>query len=94
MSQIRKAAQVVQNVVTYVAVIRTSNPDLSLFPGMTANVRVIIETRENVLKVPNAALRFRPVGHTEVLRPRARRARQSTVMRKRKVVRAETQSSS
>jgi HlyD family secretion protein len=64
-AQIRKAAQVVQNVVTYIAVIRTSNPDMSLFPGMTANVRVIIETRENVLKVPNAALRFRPVGSTD-----------------------------
>jgi HlyD family secretion protein len=64
-AQIRKAAQVVQNVVTYIAVIRTSNPDMSLFPGMTANVRVIIETRENVLKVPNAALRFRPVGYTD-----------------------------
>ncbi|HEV7393692.1 MAG TPA: efflux RND transporter periplasmic adaptor subunit, partial [Burkholderiales bacterium] len=64
-SQIRKAAQIVQNVVTYIAVIRTSNPDLNLFPGMTANVRVIIETREDVLKVPNAALRFRPVAYTE-----------------------------
>ena len=62
--QIRKAAQVVQNVVTYVAVIRTSNADLGLFPGMTANVRVIVDTRENVLKVPNAALRFRPAGAT------------------------------
>jgi len=61
-AQIRKAAQVVQNVVTYIAVIRTSNPDLGLFPGMTANVRVIVDTRQNVLKVPNAALRFRPVG--------------------------------
>lgn len=61
-AQVRKAAQVVQNVVTYIAVIRTSNPDLNLFPGMTANVRIIIATRENVLKVPNAALRFRPVG--------------------------------
>jgi HlyD family secretion protein len=60
--QIRKAAQVVQNVVTYIAVIRTSNPELELFPGMTANVRVIVDTRENVLKVPNAALRFRPTG--------------------------------
>jgi HlyD family secretion protein len=61
-AQIRKAAQVVQNVVTYIAVIRTSNADLGLFPGMTANVRVIVDTRENVLKVPNAALRFRPAG--------------------------------
>jgi HlyD family secretion protein len=61
-SQVRKAAQVVQNVVTYIAVIRTSNPELELFPGMTANVRIIVDTRENVLKVPNAALRFRPTG--------------------------------
>jgi HlyD family secretion protein len=61
-AQIRKAAQVVQNVVTYIGVIRTSNADLDLFPGMTANVRIIIDTRENTLKVPNAALRFRPPG--------------------------------
>lgn len=61
-AQIRQAAQVVQNVVTYIAVIRTSNADLGLFPGMTANVRVIVDTRENALKVPNAALRFRPAG--------------------------------
>ncbi|HYH42785.1 MAG TPA: efflux RND transporter periplasmic adaptor subunit, partial [Burkholderiales bacterium] len=61
-AQMRKAAQVVQNVVTYIAVIRTSNPDLNLFPGMTANVRIIIATRENVLKAPNSALRFRPAG--------------------------------
>ncbi|HYC45441.1 MAG TPA: efflux RND transporter periplasmic adaptor subunit [Burkholderiales bacterium] len=63
--QVRRAAQVVQNVVTYVAVIATSNPDLGLFPGMTANVRVIIARRDNVLKVPNAALRFRPAGASD-----------------------------
>lgn len=61
-SQVRKAAQVIQNVVTYTAVIATSNPDASLFPGMTANVRIVAATREKVLRVPNAALRFRPVG--------------------------------
>jgi HlyD family secretion protein len=59
-SQVRKAAQVVQNVVTYIAVIATSNTDLTLVPGMTANVRIVIDGRENVLKIPNAALRFRP----------------------------------
>jgi HlyD family secretion protein len=64
--QMRKAAQVVQNVVTYIAVIDASNEDLGLFPGMTANVRLIIDTRENVLKVPNAALRFRPVGASDL----------------------------
>jgi HlyD family secretion protein len=63
--QVRKAALVVQNVVTYTAVIATSNPNLELFPGMTANVRIVVATRENVLKVPNAALRFRPAGAAE-----------------------------
>jgi HlyD family secretion protein len=60
--QVRKAALVVQNVVTYTAVISASNPNLELFPGMTANVRIVVDTRENVLKVPNAALRYRPAG--------------------------------
>ena len=64
-AQMRKAALVVQNVVTYIAVIRASNPDLNLFPGMTANVRIIVNVRENVLKVPNAALRFRPAGASD-----------------------------
>ena len=68
-SQVRKAAQVVQNVVTYIAVITTSNPDLSLFPGMTANVRIVVDTRDNVLKLPNAALRFRPAGVIDVREP-------------------------
>ncbi|HET7876792.1 MAG TPA: efflux RND transporter periplasmic adaptor subunit, partial [Methylomirabilota bacterium] len=60
--QIRKAPQVVQNVVTYNVVVSASNPDLRLLPGMTANVRVVTEQKENVLRVPNAALRFRPPG--------------------------------
>lgn len=64
-SQMRKAAQVVQNVVTYIAVISAANPDLSLFPGMTANVRIVVDTRENVLKIPNTALRFRPAGASD-----------------------------
>ncbi|HEX9685195.1 MAG TPA: efflux RND transporter periplasmic adaptor subunit [Burkholderiales bacterium] len=63
--QVRKAALVVQNVVTYTAIIATSNPNLELFPGMTANVRIVVATRDNALKVPNAALRFRPVGAAE-----------------------------
>jgi HlyD family secretion protein len=61
-SQVRKAALVVQNVVTYTAVITTSNPDLSLFPGMTANVRIVVDTRKSALRIPNAALRYRPAG--------------------------------
>ena len=60
--QVRKAALVVQNVVTYTAVIATSNPNLELFPGMTANVRIVVDARDKALKLPNAALRFRPAG--------------------------------
>ena len=60
--QIRKAAQNVSNVVTYTVVISASNPNKELLPGMTANVRVITDTRSEVLKVANAALRFRPAG--------------------------------
>jgi HlyD family secretion protein len=59
-SQIRRAPITVQNVVTYNVVIRVNNRDFKLMPGMTANVSVIVESRRNVLKVPNAALRFKP----------------------------------
>lgn len=58
--QIRKSPQVVQNVVTYTVVISADNRDLRLLPGMTANVKIVTDRRDNVLKVPNAALRFRP----------------------------------
>ena len=59
-SQIRLAPQTVQNVVTYTAVVDVSNPEGKLKPGMTANVTAIVAERENVLTLPNAALRFRP----------------------------------
>jgi HlyD family secretion protein len=58
--QIRFSPQTVQNVVTYDAVIDVENPDLKLRPGMTANVTFVSAERDNVLRVPNAALRFRP----------------------------------
>jgi HlyD family secretion protein len=58
--QIRNAPQTVQNVVTYDAVIDVANPDLKLKPGMTANATFVYAHREDVLRVPNAALRFRP----------------------------------
>ena len=57
--QVRNAATTVQNVVTYDAVIEVKNEDMKLKPGMTANASFIIAHRENVLKVGNAALRFR-----------------------------------
>jgi HlyD family secretion protein len=61
-SQIRKAAVASQNVVTYTVVIGFSNPNAPLLPGMTANVRIVTDTRDDVLKVPNAALRVRIAG--------------------------------
>jgi len=59
-SEIRNAPITVQNVVTYDVVVKVANPDLKLKPGMTANVSIIIDRRSAALKVPNAALRFRP----------------------------------
>jgi HlyD family secretion protein len=59
---IRNAPQVVQNVVTYDAVIDVANPDLKLKPGMTATVSIVTDRRRDVMTVPNTALRFRPEG--------------------------------
>lgn len=67
--QVRNAPTTVQNVVTYVTVIGVDNPDLKLKPGMTANVSVVIAQRPDVLKISNAALRFRP---PDAARPPAR----------------------
>jgi HlyD family secretion protein len=60
--QVRKAAQNVANVVTYVAVVGFTNSGGKLLPGMTANVRLVTDQRADVLKVPNAALRVRIAG--------------------------------
>jgi HlyD family secretion protein len=59
--QVRNAPIIVQNVVTYDVVIQVDNPELELKPGMTANVSIIVLIKKDVLKIPNAALRFRPV---------------------------------
>src|SRR6185295_5071806 len=67
--QIRKSPQNVQNVVSYTVVISAANPDLALLPGMTANVRIVVENRDSALKVPNAALRWRPSGAADVRVP-------------------------
>jgi HlyD family secretion protein len=58
--QIRNSPQTVQNVVTYDAVIDVQNPELKLRPGMTANVTFVWADKSEVVRVPNAALRFRP----------------------------------
>lgn len=59
-TEIRKAPINVQNVITYDVVIGVSNPDLKLFPGMTANVKILVNQRPDVVRVLNAALRYRP----------------------------------
>jgi HlyD family secretion protein len=58
--QVRNAPISVQNVVTYDVVVGVKNPELRLKPGMTANVSIIVARKDQVLKVPNAALRFTP----------------------------------
>ena len=60
--QIRLNATIVQNVVTYDVVVEVDNPDLTLLPGMTAYVNIVVAQRKNALLVPNAALRFKPSG--------------------------------
>jgi HlyD family secretion protein len=58
--QIRKSPEVVQNVVTYTAIISAPNPDLLLLPGMTAQLRIVVSETGETLKIPGQALRFRP----------------------------------
>jgi len=59
-AQARNAPIIVQNVVTYDVVIKVDNPDLKLKPGMTANVSVVLTGKKDILRIPNAALRFSP----------------------------------
>jgi len=58
--QVRNAPIVVQNVVTYDAVVRIDNKELLLKPGMTANVQFLVSQKEDVLTIPNMAIRFKP----------------------------------
>jgi HlyD family secretion protein len=64
-TQVRKASLNQQNVITYTALVSATNENQTLLPGMTANVRIVTDVRNDVLKVPNAALRFKPPGWTE-----------------------------
>jgi len=61
-SEIRLNPQTIQNVVTYSVILSIENPDMKLKPGMTANITLTVDQRNNVLKVPNAALRYTPAG--------------------------------
>src|SRR6266571_2047081 len=70
-TQVRNAPKADQNVVTYVTIIDVTNPNLKLKPGMPANVSVIVTHHDNVLKIPNAALRFRPPKNVELVKTRS-----------------------
>jgi HlyD family secretion protein len=59
-SQVRMNPTTVQSVVTYDTIIEFANPEMKLFPGMTAYVTIPVDTVQNVLKVPNTALRYKP----------------------------------
>jgi len=59
-AEVRNAPTTVSNVVTYEVIVQVANPELKLKPGMTANVSIITESKEGVLRIPGAALRFRP----------------------------------
>jgi HlyD family secretion protein len=69
-SEIRNAPITVQNVVTYDVVVQVDNPELKLKPGMTANVSIVVSRKQDVLKIPNAALRFRPSEKGEMQKKR------------------------
>jgi HlyD family secretion protein len=61
-AQVRLSPQTVQNVVTYDAVINVDNSDLALMPGMTASTQIVVDQRNDVLRVPDQALRYMPGG--------------------------------
>lgn len=73
--QIRLAAQNVSNVITYIVIVSAPNPRKELLPGMTANVRIILDTREDVRLVPNAAMRFKLPSTETAVKGNARGAR-------------------
>ena len=59
-SQVRQQGVAESGVVSYTVVVEADNPGRILLPGMTANAEIVLEQRENVLRLPNTALRFRP----------------------------------
>jgi HlyD family secretion protein len=67
-SQVRMNATTVQNVVTYNTIIDFDNPEMKLFPGMTAYITIPVATARNVLRVPNGALRYKPDMKPEEIR--------------------------
>ncbi len=80
-SQVRQQGADVQGVVSYTVVVEADNPDHTLLPGMTANAEIVIEQVSDVLRVPSAALRFRPQGQDGQSRAGARTRAPSGVNR-------------
>ncbi len=74
--QVRMNSTTLQNVVSYPVVVEASNPDLKLLPGMTASLSFQIDEREDIVRIPNAALRFYP--KTEHVRPEDRKLLEGT----------------
>jgi HlyD family secretion protein len=68
-SQVRKSPTTTQNVVTYQTIIAVNNPEQKLFPGMTADVSILVQQRNGVLKVPNSALRYSPPDNAKFSAP-------------------------
>jgi HlyD family secretion protein len=85
--QVRNVATNIQNVVTYKIIADVANNELLLRPGMTANVNIIVAKVNGVLKVPNAALRFKPLGEIEEAKPRQPRAIKERPMYKQAIMR-------
>ncbi|RYZ35271.1 MAG: efflux RND transporter periplasmic adaptor subunit [Myxococcaceae bacterium] len=84
--QIRNEAITVQNVVTYLAILDVPNPDLKLKPGMTANVTIVTQQKDQALSVPNTALRYRPApapgAPVQAVQPAANGSRTLYVLRR------------
>jgi len=80
--QVRNAPTSIQNVVSYKMVADVANGELLLRPGMTANVTIIVANEKDVLKVPNGALRFKPLGEIKAAKPRQPSARDSELYKR------------
>lgn len=85
--QVRQAPQTVQNVVTYDVVIEVENKDLLLKPGMTATVRIITAKRENVVRVPDQALRYVPGGLSSTIQTIGSQSPALWILRNRRLAR-------
>ena len=68
-AQVRKSPTTTQNVVTYQTIIAVENPQQKLFPGMTADVSILVQERQNALRAVNAALRFSPPSNAKFSAP-------------------------